>query len=106
MTCGVIAAEAAATRNGMTEVIPFLGKAILFSYAFRALCHGCFLGKRIFVNMKEINDLCHCCNGPREDIKQIQGRNGFKVGKYSVDPDNAEYAGSHDNDEHGGKAFA
>ena len=56
--------------------------------------------------MKEINDLCHCCNGPGEDIKQIQGRNGFKVGKYSVDPDNTEYAGSHDNDEHGGKAFA
>ena len=72
----------------------------------RALCHGCFLGKRIFVNMKEINDLCHCCDGPGEDIKQIQGRNSFKVGKYSVDPDNAEYAGSHDNDEHGGKAFA
>ena len=39
-------------------------------------------------------------------IKQIQGRNSFKVGKYSVDPDNTEYAGSHDNDEHGGKAFA
>ena len=106
MTCGVIAAEAAATKNGMTEVTPFLGKAILFSYAFRALCHGCFFGKRIFVNMKEINDLCHCCNGPGEDIKQIQGRNSFKVGKYSVDPDNTEYAGSHDNDEHGGKAFA
>ena len=45
-------------------------------------------GKRNFVNMKEINDLCHCCNGPGEDIKQIQGRNSFKVGKYSVDPDN------------------
>ena len=67
----------------------------------RALCHGCFLGKRIFVNMKEINDLCHCCNNPGEDIKQIQGRNSFKVGKYSVDPDNTEYAGSHAHRYHG-----
>ena len=56
--------------------------------------------------MQEVNDLCNGCNGPGENIKQIQRRDRLKVGKYSVDPDNTEYAGSHDNDEHGGKAFA
>ena len=56
--------------------------------------------------MQEVNDLCNGCNGPGENIKQIQRRDRLKVCKYSVDPDNTEYAGSHDNDEHGGKAFA
>ena len=68
--------------------------------------HSVRLGEYPSVYMQEVNDLCNGCNGPGENIKQIQRRDRLKVGKYSVDPDNTEYAGSHDNDEHGGKAFA
>ena len=80
-------------------------------YNFIFLCipgtmRSLFFGKTYFVNMQEINDLCNGCNGPGENIKQIQGRDRLKVGKYSVDPDNTEYTGSHDNDEHGNQTFA
>ena len=48
--------------------------------------------------MQEVNDLCNGCNGPGENIKQIQRRDRLKVGKYSVDPYNTAYTGTHDNE--------
>ena len=42
----------------------------------------------------------------QEKHKQIQRRDRLKVGKYSVDPYNTEYTGTHDHDEHGNQTLS
>ena len=44
------------------------------------------------VNRLEINDFSRSSNGPGEDIEQVQGRNGFKVGEDGINPDHTEDA--------------
>ena len=58
------------------------------------------------VNRLEINNFSRCSNGPGEDIEQVQGRNGFKVGEDGIDPDHTEDAGSHDDDKGGNNRLA
>ena len=68
--------------------------------------HSVRFGEYPSVYMQEVNDLCNGCNGPGENIKQIQRRDRLKVCKYSVDPYNTEYTGTHDHDEHGNQTLS
>ena len=58
------------------------------------------------VNCLEINNFSYCSNCPGEDIEQVQGRNGFKVGEDGINPDHTEDAGTHNYDKGGNNGFA
>ena len=58
------------------------------------------------VNRLEINDFSRSSNGPGEDIEQVQGRNGFKVGEDGINPDHTEDAGAHNYDKGGNNGLA
>lgn len=58
------------------------------------------------VNRLEINNFSRCSNDPGEDIEQVQGRNGFKVGEDGINPDHTEDAGAHNYDKGGNNGLA
>ena len=58
------------------------------------------------VNRLEINNFSRRSNGPGEDIEQVQGRNGFKVGEDGINPDHTEDAGAHNYDKGGNNGLA
>ena len=58
------------------------------------------------VAVDEIYGLRQRCDAPGEHVEQIEGLNGAEVGEHGVDPDHAENAGTHDDDEGGPQALA
>ena len=60
----------------------------------------------LLVAHAEIDGLGHAGDDPRDDIQQIQGRDGVEEGEHGVDPHHAEHARAHDDHDGGGDAAA
>ena len=68
------------------------GKYLSVPIGLLLACNRILFCCKLFIIDNEAYDLCDCRNCPRENIQQIQGRNGMEIGKYGIDPCHTEHA--------------